>query len=242
MMQKTTFMVFIMFFLCGTLCCVHADVLSDRTALESILGTNAVTEDFETLAVPLNTAYGIPGVDVLDASSVLVVNTMTVGPGLIIPGVAFSDLVNLSWIGENIWGQPSRSILGWDYDGIPGHTITIDFQNPTPACGLDLSILSVTPFDPDVFTIKVYGADDTGLLYSSPEINIDFFTRIFWGFHDDNGIGKLEVSSTMQDWSAIVDNVTFSAAAVPEPVSSVLFLFGAGYLWTMSVRKKRNNI
>ncbi|MEW6536367.1 MAG: PEP-CTERM sorting domain-containing protein [Candidatus Auribacterota bacterium] len=217
----------------------NAGVLPDRATLESILGANAVTEDFETLAVPSNTAYGIANVDTLDSSTILTINTMPFGPGLVIPGVSFTELDNLNWNGENIWGQTSRAILGFNYDGIPGHSIVIDFHNPTPACGLDLSILSVTPFHPDVFNVAVYGADDSSLLYTSGDINIDFFTRIFWGYTDDAGIGKIAVSSATQDWSAIVDNVTFDGSAVPEPVSSALFVFGAGFLVSYC-RKKRS--
>jgi len=219
----------------------YADVITDRVVLDGFLGSSAVTEDFEAYGVSSNMAIGFLGVDVLDSTTVLSKpGAPAGGPGLIVPGLQISGLFNLSWAGPNIWGLSSKAILGSDDPA--GPSLYLDFSYPTTAFGLDMAILkNVGPGDwTDSVTMNVYGADDASLIYTSSLIGLENEnTPYFWGYSDVAGIGKVQILSTEQSWSPLIDNVTFGATAVPEPISTTLFILGGATLAARRARRRK---
>jgi len=239
--KKTARLLFLLGLILSVAGISYAGEISDRTTLESILGSNAVTEDFETLPVPSSTAWGFyPAVDELNSTSIITNNTINYGPGLVVPGIRFINMHDMNWFGPDIWGQTSRGILSFNYDGIVGHSMSIDFVNPTPAFGMDLSnIYNIGAPSDDIYTIRIYGADDLTLLDTSAGIPIDQAIKVFYGYSNESGIGKIDILSAKQEWSPALDNITFASSVVPEPVSSILFLFGAGSLGALAFRRKK---
>ena len=220
-------------FLFAMACVAHADVLSDRATLDSILGSGAVTEDFESFQIDNGNA-------VVELGSNYILNSSTIyqgqGPGLVIDGVNFIGETGIQWNGKDWFGQNSRNILS-AYSGNPPATLYIDFLNPTNALGLDFSAFTGYP---DVADINVYGPDKTSLLYSG-SVSVPGSTPVFWGFFDSSGIGKVALDSRSYTWGAIIDNVEFGAATTtaPEPVSTTLFLLGGATLAVRRLRRKK---
>src|SRR3989338_7349334 len=95
-------------FLFAVACAAHADVLSDRATLDGILGSGAVTEDFESFQIDNGNA-------VVELGSNYILNSSTIyqgqGPGLVIDGVNFIGETGIQWNGKDWFGQNSRNVL-----------------------------------------------------------------------------------------------------------------------------------
>ena len=89
-------------------CSASADsILTSRGALNTLLGSNAVNENFEGLSVPNGTTTNV-GVT-LDSTTV--VNGH--GPGLVVPGFQLQDTAAGSvilWQGNNDFSLPTETI------------------------------------------------------------------------------------------------------------------------------------
>ena len=217
-------------FLFAVACAAHADVLSDRTALNSILGSHAVTEDFESFSIDDGSAVSDTDISSLNSSAIFYGQ----GPGLVADGADYFGEGGIQWNGKDYYGQSSKDILSY------GSNLVIEFWNPTPAFGFDLSIFE--EFDdayPDNATIDVYGADKTSLLYSLSDFYLSSASPVFWGFSDSNGIGKVVLTGNENGWGIITDNLSFAGSTAPEPVSTTLFLLGGATLAVRRLRSKK---
>jgi hypothetical protein len=203
------------------------------------------------------------------------------GPGLVVPGVSFTfgdtplrpDAVDpalqvnapgftgdfLDPSGPPPAGALSHEILAWG-DQFGDSKLSIHFASPALGFGFDLrgfaaSILFGYPADYETLAfIKVFGADGLTLLDTLTYDLPDDGSRIFAGYHDAGGIGRVELTRSQfacdpdvdfcgPDWSPIIDDVEFQplgegAAPVPEP--GTLILLGAG-LGGVAVSRRRRN-
>lgn len=224
-------------FLLAVASAAHAGVLSDRTALNSILGSSVVNEDFESFDIPdgfADVSYAADDYLLLNSSTIFYSNNNgDQGPGLVVDGADYLGEGGIQWNGKDYYGQSSKNILSF------GSNLVIEFWNPTPAFGFDLSILEGSDdVYPDNATIDVYGADKTSLLYSVSDFYLSSASPLFWGFSNSDGIGKVVLTGNENGWGIITDNVSFAGTTVPEPVSTVLFLVGGATLAVRRLRKK----
>lgn len=201
-----------------------AQVIANRTTLNSIVGVNGKTADFESYSISSNNALSA-GVDVLNSTTI----ANSQGPGLVPGGVTFSvSTGNIQWDGASYFNSPSREILGNNSAG----SLTITFSSPALAFGLDLRAFSGLPF---TASVTVYAADNTTVLSTTPSINLPSSgAAVFFGYQAAAGIGKVILSQTTYTYSPIIDNLTFSV--IPEPPPYVLL--GGGLMLVAMVRRR----
>jgi hypothetical protein len=190
----------------------QAAIVLTRPALQVILGGPGTLEDFESYNI------GVGNAVVLNTS---VLNNATIangqGPGLVIPGVTFTDGSNLQWDGAGYYGSPSKEILG------NGQPLAINFSAPTIAFGVDLREFLGYP---DVARVDVYAPDDTTLIGSIPGIvQSGTGVPVFAGWEDAGGIGRVVISGVNYNWTPIIDNLEFgrSTSGVPELSSALVW-------------------
>lgn len=203
-----------------------AQVIPDRTTLNSIVGASGKTVDFETFSIGSGGATSA-GVAVLDFNTI----ASGQGPNLVLAGVTFSvPAGNIQWDGINYYSSPSREILG----NASNSTLTITFTNPTKAFGLDLRAfngLGATA------SATVYGSDNTTVLSTIPGINLPSSgAPVFFGYQSASGIGKVVLTQNNYGWSPIIDNLTF----VPIPEPSVAQLLTGGLALLVLIRRRRH--
>ncbi len=182
-----------------------AQVIADRTTLNSIVGTKGISVDFESFSIGTGGANSVSGVTQLDNNSIV----SGQGPNLVPAGVTFifPNGGNLQWDGAGYYNSPSREILT-----NANNSLEIRFTVAAVAFGLDLRAFSGYG---DSATVAVYAADKTTLLSSIPSLSLSGSgTPIFFGYQSASGIGKVVVSQGVRSWSPIIDNLTF--ASIPE--------------------------
>ncbi len=167
---------------------VRADQIPNRETLEGILGGGGTLEDFETLSVP-NGGQRSDSSGYLDSDSIF----NGEGPGLVEPGARYSA-PSLYWNGNGYFGLITQS-LG-DCTGWRGYQITIDYDPPITAMGLDLQ--GYQGYGQDG-TISVY--DTNGGLISTTDVNGGFF-----GWEDNGGIGSVVVDTQVNNNYIMIDN------------------------------------
>ncbi|MEQ9411198.1 MAG: PEP-CTERM sorting domain-containing protein [Fuerstiella sp.] len=201
----------------------QAGVITDRTALRTLLGGPGIIEDFESIGHPGT----IWGGSVLNSET-----TQLGGPGLVVPGVSFISQGNTIFRGAGEAGAPSAEISG---NG--GLTYVVDFTVPVIAFGMDVREASDFP---QAAEIQVFGPDDASLLGTIAFDPIDR-TPVFAGFHNPSGIGRVELTTiqrTSSGGAPSIDNLEFAAAtAVPEPSS--LALLSIGLSGALLIRRTR---
>lgn len=197
----------------------------DRATLQTLIGGPGTLENFESYIIN-------PGVGTLMNStsldSTIMINGQ--GPGLVGAGVTYSsvDAFGLAWQGASFFGSPSKEIVSNDY------TMDIDFSVFTNAFGIDLRTYNVG--GGDIASMAIYGLDDTTLIGTLNNIVLSG-TPVFGGWTDNGGIGRIELTSTVNSYSAFIDNLEYGTAVIPLPAAAWLFgtaLFGLG----MVKRKK----
>jgi hypothetical protein len=202
-----------------------AQVVADRTTLNSILGASAVTADFEGFSIATGGAVDVSGVTQLDNGTL--VNGQ--GPALVPAGVTFlfPGGGNLQWNDNGYYSAPSREILT-----NVNNAIEIQFTNATKAFGIDLRAFSGYT---ETITATVYGADKTTVLSTIPNLSPSSAgTALFFGYQSASGIGKVTFSQTPNNWSPIIDNLTF--APIPELPPHVLL--GGGLVIVAMARRR----
>lgn len=209
-------------FILGMSTIASSTTISYKPTFDLLLGSGGITEDFEALNQS-NGQYTITG-HVLDSS--------TNGGGLVVDGVTFTnidskDLSNgIQWNAIDYFGQTSQNITAG------GGTLRIDFHDAVTVFGFDLGIFSGYPDSP---TIRVYGEDG---ITKITEVTISgSSSNNFIGFYDIGLISSVTISGN-NDWSPLVDNVSFNTVAtVPVPQSFWLLFSGLLYL-TAAVKRK----
>jgi|GEM_PF-4710681 len=179
------------------------------------------------------------------------------GPNLVVPGVTFSTKLSgtertlgpLQWNGANFYSQPTR-----DLQSEQNKTINIKFAGGVPGFGVDLTAYgrdparSDGPF-PQKALVTVY--DTNGVVLGSQIFKLTVTDGIhpdviFAGFTTSGAlIGSVDITTTADsitptNYSPNIDNVEFSANAIPEPAS--LTLVGtafAGLFFTRWRRRRR---
>jgi len=238
------FAVVLMF--CGTN--VYAGAfLSDRAELMALLGSHAMTIDFENILV--NPCCQIP-LDLnqpFDSSTVLpAVGTPPQGPGLIPDGVTFVPVV--SGIGNLAINPPSSLFpldttvslsTGGGGGGFPPTALLIDFSVPVDAFGLDLLSPPGMGFlnGIDEFDISILGPDDSVVRTLTINVDTPIFPggREFFGYSDPGTIGGVLFQA--QTFLGIDDLTYGTSTAVPEPTTIVLL--GVGLLALPLGRRRR---
>jgi hypothetical protein len=203
-----------------------AQVIADRTTLNSILGASAVTADFEGFSVASGNATNVSGVTQLDNGTL--VNGQ--GPALVPAGVTiiFPGGGNLQWNGAGYYSAPSREILT-----NVNNAIEIQFTTAAKAFGVDLRAFAGYT---ETVTATVYAADKTTVLSTNSSLSPSSSgTALFYGYQSVSGIGKVVFSQTPNNWSPIIDNLTF--AAIPEPAT--VSLLAGGLLLLAGHRRRR---
>jgi len=176
------------------------------------------------------------------------------GPGLVIPGVTFSSKLSgtetrlgpLQWNGATYYSQPSR-----DLQAEQNRTINIKFAGGVAGFGVDLTaygrdaMRNDGPF-PQRALVTVYDTNNNVLgaqifnLTVTDGIHPDV---IFAGFTSTGVlIGSVDIMTTLDSltpssFSPNIDNVEFSASAIPEPAS--LTLAGMAFAGFLFVRRRK---
>jgi len=131
-------------------------IVPDRDTLNALFVASPVTENFEGLPISDGTATNssIWNENTLDASTTILIDTTTYGPGLVSSDVSFKagDEGHMRWNGNNWFGLPSltRTIVA---DGT--NRITIDFSVNVTAFGVDLINYAPTLFGSRDDTVTV---------------------------------------------------------------------------------------
>jgi hypothetical protein len=208
---------------------VKGGIIGTRTDLLSQLGSNAVTENFESYLFPSDTAKRV-GTE-LDATSVIDGQ----GPGLVQPGVRFQQTPageGLQWDRQFEYGLQSAALVS-------DNKLIVDFTTPVTHAGFDFFWFNAGFQLAEPATIQVFATDDVSLLYSTNIFEPYAPNSFFFGFTDSQGIGNIalfRVEDEALGVSPIIDNLTFGS--IPEPSTLSLVLLGASVM--LAVSRKRN--
>jgi hypothetical protein len=194
---------------------VEAGFIVDRATLNSILGSNATNELFETFNISSGTSIQL-GSTTLNSSTV----TLGQGPGLVVGGINVIDSGGLQWNGNNYLGLVTKSVSGV----APGSSTTIDFTQPTTAFGVNVETYQSFPI---TISATVFATDNTTILGTMSSISLPGPSAVFVGFTNASGVGGVQLTTTSgQTFSPVIDNLTFGAATVAEPASLVMMSLG----------------
>jgi hypothetical protein len=230
--------------LLGCSALARAGFLTNRAQLDSVLGSFAVTENFEKFnvangnAAPLTDAQGNP-IQTLDSTTV----ANGQGPGLVIPGVTFSTtgFQALQWNGADYFGQPSKNLQA------ESKPIRVTFDTRTLAFGLDMTVFQGFP---DTANVTIFSADNTTVL-ATGVFNVPDTTDtnghvipVFLGYQDESGrgIGSVLIDNVQQTWSINIDNVEFGLGGppiIPEPASTTLLGTAVVGISLYAIRRRR---
>lgn len=197
----------------------HGGVVGTRAELLAIPGLTFQTEAFEALNIPetTNTSIGTH----LDYNT----DVWSQGTGKVLPELTFD-----SSHGGLVWcGQGGRALAAIS-DEFVHVLVTIDFQTPVAAAGLDLR--GIVYDQNENVTLTIYGPDRVTPLDSPSPLILPLTlatpspAELFYGFSDAGGIGRITLTETDTRWGFRMDNLSF--AAVPEPVSLSPLLLAAG--------------
>jgi len=208
----------------------QAEIILTRPELNSQLGGNAITEDFESWSGTRLTPFDFTTLD----SSTTVSGQ---GPGIVNSGLLFSN-INSNRIKDELqldrraqFGIPSGALLA------EGGTLVVDFTIPISQFGLDLFQFSGFA---DSTTVRVFASDDSTLLFTSGLLSAPAApASTFFGYSEDSGVGRVTFQSTTVEWSPLIDNLTYgSVAAVPEPSSFLMFVVSGGFFVVRRMRRR----
>jgi hypothetical protein len=208
----------------------HAQRLTTRADLLSVLGGTARTETFDDVTTTAD-VYALSATPSLDASTVF----PGVGAGRIEAGVAFSNRNNGHWFfpASYAWyANPSRVYAGSDAQ------MNVTFTTPTRAFGVDLWVFWSMPIGT---TVSVY--DLAGQLVSSTTL-APAATQ-FFGWQHDGGISRVHFAGGTNDAASVrIDDLTFGPGATtvtPEPATLALAAVGLVALGGAARRRVRRS-
>ena len=216
---------FLLFFGAGLLLCASpalSGIVDTRDQLMTMLGANAVTDDFNGFNVGDGATVNT-GVSYFDASTVVAGN----GPGLVHAGATYSMVrAPLTWVGANYFGIPSRTIVCWNSAAaaaapmakLPGanptdvklfFAVLINFLEPVNTFGVDLWHFDVL----GIVTVEIY--DTAGDLISENFVTPPpMGSSTFFGDTEPGGIGAVVVKNTKFPtyYSPNIDDFTYGVA------------------------------
>ena len=194
---------------------VHAGVILSRADLVNALGGAAATEDFESWNGTVLTPGGWSSLD----SSTIVEGQ---GPGIVNDGLRFTNINSNRELNElqldrrSEYGITSGALLA------EGGTLVINFLGPVTHAGLDFFQFRGWQ---DTATVRVYGSDDTSMIYDSSGLAApNAPSSTFFAYTDAAGIGRITIQSTSYGWSPLIDDLTYGV--VPEPATLSLLALG----------------
>ncbi len=228
-MNLKSFISLIMVLLAG-INTANATLIVDRTELNTILGPNAILEDFETYRVTPSAAIS-RGIEYDSTSGI---------GGEVVEGVKFiavsptidSGFIQLNGIGYS--GQISQNLNVSDSSNA-GPTLRVEFSVAVDTLGLDLGVFNTYT---DIATITLFNdADD---IINTPwvkELGSNGAIDTFFGIHEVGIIKAIEITGTLGWSSPLLDNLTFGTAyeeppsgggpnPIPEPTTIFMFLIG----------------
>ena len=217
----------------------QAQIIASRTALNTLLGGGGTTETFERFSVADGTATILTDANNHDLTTLdATTRASGQGPGLVVPGIAFSDSstlpVAMQWNGSGYYGLPSRTLSG-------GNDLIIRFTGTDSAFGVDLLTYTGAP---DTVTVTLFDTSNHQIFINA-SIVVSGPTPVFFGYQNTTGIGSVVLHGNTELESPVIDNLTFgNVAAVPEPGSVALLLgltaAGAGFLSRRRHRRTPN--
>ena len=212
-----------------------AQRVDTRADLAAILGATARTETFDDVTDPQRGVYAASSYDANGHGTSLTseTNLPNRGPGLIEPGLAFTNGNNGHWFWPAGWGSFGNTSTV--YAG--GHTTyDVAFTAPTRAFGVDLYVFW---WQPIATTISMFDAG--GALIGSST-----FTPTagqFFGWQSDAGIARVRFAGGTNDAVGIrIDDLTFGPGAAPTttaPEPATLALVGGGLALVAAARRRR---
>lgn len=212
-------------FIFGIETVASASLLTTRSELDSLLGSNQTFEDFERLSLPYGGQATITGP--LNSSTIF----SGQGPGLVKEGVTYqSDGGNglLWWNGNGYYNLQSQTLGdSSEWRGLGMEIIYTSFVN---AVGFDMQNYSGYGMEG---TVSVY--DTIGRLLSTTNVNGGFFG---WENISAGGIGSIFIAANDSNY-IMIDNHGYGTAPVPEPAVMLLFGTGIAGLAGFRFRKKQ---
>ena len=169
----------------------------NRATLQTLIGGIGTLESFEAYNVPNGGAEGLITPTV---TSTTVVNGQ--GPGLVVPGIILScSSGQQQWNGNGYFSLSTRTYLGY-----PANTLVVDFAPAVGAFGVDLTAFNGFAYTAEV---KVFATDDTTVLFTQTLAVPNAPSKIFFGYQEAAGIGKVELRDQIHAWTAIIDDLEF---------------------------------
>jgi hypothetical protein len=203
--------VVIMLILCAYVVSGDAAVVATRGDLNTLLGVNQSTDTFETFSVADGAADSDLTVNTLDDTTIV----SGQGPGLVNVDATYIVAGGLQWNGNNYYSLPTKTIMSIST------AIEIVYDTPVRAMGVDLCAFSGYA---DSGTAEVYGPG--GLIASIPFSVAGGASVSFFGYEDVGGITRVRFTSSVQGWSAILNDHTYGKET--QSVSGTVTYTGAG--------------
>lgn len=203
--------------------CLHAQQIGSRSALNLLLGSNQVLEDFEAYQITDGTSevLNVPSVD-----SLTVANGQ--GPSLVKAGATYSHPFSgtVQWNGDDYFTLESKTFFtGFDLD--------IIYDPNVNAMGVDLQAFSGFEY---TATVSVFDLDDN-LIFETTNFAVSSTTSEFFGYQHAPGIGRVRLADDSNAWSPVIDNHSYGLS-VPEPGSvAVLVCYAVGF----SLKRRRRD-
>jgi hypothetical protein len=217
-------------------------IISDRQALNELLGISAITEDFERFDLgPFDAISG--GIEL---NSTTVLDSPPQGPGLVVPGVTFRPIrsgpTNLVIFSPSFFIFPPGSTQTLGTDAVTD-TLEIDFISGVDAVGLDVFGFNASFFEPMTVGLTLFGIDGVTVIETDTVVFEPGFTGSkFFGVQSQEAIGSLRVTNPGVPGCCmpVVDNLSFgSVSPVPEP--STWLLVGIGLAGMATARRLRQS-
>lgn len=175
-----------------------AQAIATRAALNSILGPGSVTDTFESFTNSSQFSFAGP----LNSSSVI---SGLGGPGLVDSNDSYSVTTGSMYAQvAGYYSLVSRTL------GDGQSPITITFAVPVQVAGFDMQ-----PYQGYSMAgqVQVFNASGSLLNTGSTAVNQSFF-----GWQDSGGIASIRISANGGSY-IMLDNVTSSISAIPEPAT-----------------------
>ena len=201
----------------------RAQRVATRADLAALLGASARTETFDDVT---DAARGVYAASTYENSVGVPLTGATTlrdrGPGLIEPGLAFSNQNNGHWFWPTGWGWFGNASTV--YSG--GHTTyDVAFTTPTRAFGVDLYVFWSQPIGT---TISMFDAG--GQLVGAGSLTPT--AGQFFGWQHAEGIARVRFQGGTNDAVGVrIDDLTFGPGATPVstvPEPATFALVGAG--------------
>ena len=217
----------------------HAQQIATRADLATILGASMRVETFDDVTDATRGVYATTTHPSLPGGSYALTSETPMqdrGPGLIEPGIAFSNPNNGHWFWPTGWGWYGNTTTVY---GAGHRESDITFTSPTRAFGVNLYVFASQPIA-TTLTFFDLGGQLIGSTTLTPTAGQ------FVGWQHEAGIGRVHFSGGSNDAVGVrMDNVTFGAGAAapvtttPEPATFALLGGGLAAVGVVARRRRR---